>query len=73
MIFIFTCGKSIGMKLKKYLATYNIRLTTFAKLSKIKISYLSQIKNGHKVPSLKVALAIKKASKGAVTIEELMS
>jgi hypothetical protein len=60
------------MKLKKYLDTYDINLTTFAKLSKIKISYLSQIKNGKKVPSLKVGLMIEKASNGAVNIKDLL-
>lgn len=60
------------MKLKKYLTTYGIRLTEFAKLSKLKISYLSQIKDGHKTPSLKVALVIKKTTNGAVSIEDLM-
>jgi DNA-binding transcriptional regulator YdaS (Cro superfamily) len=61
------------MKLKKYLSTYDIRLSEFAKLSKLKISYLSQIKDGHKTPSLKVALAIKKATNGAVCIEDLIN
>lgn len=60
------------MKLNKYLKIHKIKLTEFAKLSKLKISYLSQIKNGRKTPSLRVAMIIKKKTNGSVTIEDLI-
>ena len=59
------------MKLEKYLTTNKIKLTEFSKLSKIKISYLSQIKHRKKSPSLNVAIMIEKATKGQVTFKDL--
>jgi transcriptional regulator with XRE-family HTH domain len=60
------------MKLEKYLTSNKLKLSEFSKLSKIKISYLSQIKNRQKMPSLKVAIMIEKATKGVVTFKDLM-
>jgi DNA-binding transcriptional regulator YdaS (Cro superfamily) len=60
------------MKLEKYLTKNKTKLTEFSKLSKIKISYLSQIKNRQKAPSLKVAIMIEKATNGQVTFKDLI-
>ena len=61
------------MKLEKYLYNKRIKLIAFAKYSNLKVSYLSQIKNGKKTPSLKTATKIVKATKNAVTFKDLIS
>lgn len=60
------CEHAVMITISTYLATAKVSQAELARQAKISRSYLSELVSGAKVPSLKVALAIERATRGKV-------
>lgn len=60
------------MKLKNYLKYKNLTISAFAKVAELKQPHLSLIMNGNRRPSPELAKKIEEATKGEVTVLELL-
>jgi len=60
------------MKLSEYLEAHKFRLVDFSEKSGVKISAISEIKNGRKRASMNEALRIHRATGGAVTFADMV-
>ena len=62
----------MSLSLKEYCFRYGIKHNALAKMLKKSPTYLSTMINGHKRPSLKLAIEIEELTNGEVTAHHLL-
>ena len=72
LTYYITSCNNVDMKLKNYLKYKNLTISRFAFEAKLKQPHLSLIINGSRRPSPELALKIEEATKGEVTVLELL-
>lgn len=60
-------------QLSSYRAKNGLSQREFAELASLSPSYLCEIEKGDKIPSLKAARRIQKATNGEITLDDLFS